>query len=313
MIEALASAALGWSLAELEAARERLPSVVVRTPLLQDPSGIHLKPELLQPLGSFKIRCAANAIAALPSGVRAISTASAGNFAQGLSWIGRKNDLRVTVHVPESAPAIKRTAIARLGGTVIVHCFARWWEMLTESATGMDDGVFVHPFADAAVIMGDASIGLEIHDDLPEVDTVLVPFGGGGLAIGIALALRARGSHARAIACEVSTAAPLAAAMAAGEPVSIAREPSFVDGIGSLRVLDPIWPLARALLADVAVVSPQEAAAALRDLAAATGLIAEGAAAVAYAAARRYPGRRVAVLTGRNIDFAVACRLMGRV
>ena len=312
MIEELTDQALNWCHADLERVARAIAPFAVRTPLIPSVSGLMLKPELLQPLGSFKIRCAAAVLVALRSETRAVATASAGNFAQGLTALGVARGLAVTVHVPHTAPRVKTAAIDALGGRVVTHNFGRWWEILVSGATGLDDGMFVHPFANPRVLMGDASVGLEIAADLPSVQTVVVPFGGGGLAVGIALALRACGSKASVVACEIATAAPLSAALAAGHPMTVVRSPSFVDGIGSTRVLDAMWPLVRALIDGVITVTPAEAAKATRDLAFDAGLIGEGAAAVAYAAATKVEGSVVAVLTGRNIDRDLAIRLIDK-
>lgn len=297
--------------ATIDAIRLAIAPHVVATPLLPARDGLWLKPECLQPFGSFKLRGAASAVAALPPDTQAIATASAGNFAQGLTGFAVRRGIRVKVHVPDSAPEVKRAAIRRLGGDVVVQPFSRWWAMLTEGATGADDGQFVHPFADARVIAGNATIGFELAEAMPDLARVIVPFGGGGLAIGIAIGLRAGGSSARVVACEVATAAPLTASFSAGEPVTIEREPSFVDGIGSLRVLDAIWPLARTWIEDSVTVTPDAAAAALRTIALRHGLIVEGAAAVAYAASGQPSEPTVAILTGRNIDTDVALGMIG--
>jgi threonine dehydratase len=179
--------------------------------------------------------------------------------------------------------------------------------------TGANDGTFVHPVCELGVILGNGSIGLELAEDWPELDTVVVPFGGGGLSSGIALALRASARRPRIVACEIETAASLAAAFAAGKPTRITRQPSFVDGIGSNSVLDEMWPLIRELIDDVIVVTLDEARSALRELAFRNHLVAEGAGAVALAAAlsRRCTGRNVAaIISGGNIDAPTLCQIL---
>ena len=207
----------------IEAARHCLEGIAVRTPLIDlalpdGQGGVALKLETLQPVGSFKLRGAGAAMTAasrerLAAGVY---TASAGNMAQGVAWCARALGVPCTVIVPEHAPQTKVAAVERLGASVIRVPFERWWQILVERSYPGQNGVFVHPTADADVITGNAGIALEILEDMPDVDTVFVPVGGGGLACGIAMGLRAKGSTARVMACEVDTAAPLTASLKAG-------------------------------------------------------------------------------------------------
>lgn len=297
--------------AEVQAARDRLRGAVVRTPLVrlgQGPPEIWAKLETLQPIGSFKIRGALNALATLAPEARAagVITASAGNMGQGVAWGARALGIRCTVVVPEHAPAAKTDAIARLGADLLRVPFDRWWRALEERKLDGLAGTFVHPVSDPAVIAGNATIGWEILEDLPGADVVLVPFGGGGLSTGIAAALRAQGSSAAVLAVEPETAAPLAASFAAGAPVAIEYRSSFVDGAGGRSVLPEMWPLARELLAGAVVVSLAETEEAIRTLAREARVIAEGAGALAVAAARsgRVSGRAiVCVVSGGNIDL----------
>jgi threonine dehydratase len=309
-VTSLADSVFGASLEDFRAARERIAGDIIRSPLLpvsQATRSLRLKAECLQPLGSFKIRAAANALSVLDTREleRGVATASAGNFAQGLALAARRRGIPLTVHAPDNAASVKLEAIRNLGAAVVPHPFNDWWEIMTTRRTGVDDGTFVHPVCEAGVIVGNGSIGLELAEDWPEVDTVIVPFGGGGLSSGIALALRASGSRARIIACEVETAAPLQPAMKAGSPVRIERKPSFVDGIGSNGVLPQMWPIVSRLIDDVIVVSVSEVAAAVRELALRHRLVAEGAGAAAYAAAMSAScrGKNVAaVISGGNIE-----------
>jgi threonine dehydratase len=306
----LAASVFGASLEDFHAVRRRIASDIIKSPLLPVQNGsqtLRLKAECLQPLGSFKIRAAANALSMLDASQleRGVATASAGNFAQGLGLAARRRGVPLTVHVPDNAASVKITAIRDLGAKVVQHPFNEWWEIMTTRRTGADDGIFVHPVCEAAVMMGNGTVGLELYEDWPQVDTVVVPFGGGGLSCGIALALRASGSKARIVACEVETAAALQSAMKAGAPVRIERKPSFVDGIGSNGVLAEMWPIVSRLIDDVIVVSVSEVASAVRELALRHRLVAEGAGATAYAAAvsPRCTGRNVAaVISGGNIE-----------
>jgi len=299
-------------LEEIEAAAARIAGTIVRTPLVRlqtedAPGEIFLKLENLQPIGSFKLRGAGNALH-LADGhdlERGIWTASAGNMAQAVAWHARERGLPCSVVVPETAPRTKLEAIARLGAKAIPVPVATWLEVFrTRSYPGLD-GFFVHPFSDPAVMAGNGTIGLEIVEDLPEVDAVLVPYGGGGLVCGIASALRTLRPSCRVYACEVETAAPLAASLAAGEPVEIDHVASFVDGIGAPTVFEEMFTLARELVTGSIVVGLDEIAAAIRLLVERNRIVAEGAGAAPVAAAlsgRAGSGRIVCVVSGGNID-----------
>ena len=315
------------SLEDVEGARERIRGVAVRSPLLRlqvDETGgaateeIWLKLENLQPIGSFKLRGATNAMrradpATLEKGV---VTASAGNMAQGVAWSARELGVPATVVVPDHAPRTKLDAIERLGGEVVKVPFERWWQVILDHVWPGREGLFIHPVSDRAVMAGNGTVGLEILEDLPDVDTVLVPYGGGGLSCGIAAALRATRPEARVLACEVETAAPLTASLAAGEPREIDYRPSFVDGIGGRSVLPEMWPLARDLLAGSRVVTLEKTAEAVRLLVERQRVIAEGAGAAPVAAALAgladtpegadtdAPRKIVCVVSGGNIDTA---------
>jgi threonine dehydratase len=308
------------TLSEVRAARERLAGLVLRTPLVRlhvddRPAEIYLKLECLQPIGSFKLRGATNAMAlAAPEALRdGVYTASAGNMAQGVAWSARRLGLAATAIVPDHAPQAKLSALARLGAQVEKVPFDAWWQVLVDHGQAGRKGFFIHPVSDPSVMAGNGTIGLEILEDLPDVHTVLVPYGGGGLSCGIAAAIRGSGSRARVIACEVDTAAPLAAALAAGRPVPAAYTASFVDGIGSKGVLPEMWPLASRLL-DGAISSPlDDVAAAVRLLAERAHVVSEGAGAAPVAAAlsgRAGRGKTVCVVSGGNIDAKVLARIL---
>jgi threonine dehydratase len=304
----------------IRAARERIAATIVRTPLVRlnvdnALAQIFLKLENLQPIGSFKLRGASNLIlqadpAQLAQGVW---TASAGNMAQGVAWCARNLGLRCTVVVPDTAPATKVAAIERLGARIVPVSFAQWMEVFqTRRYAGME-GLFVHAFSDMAVMAGNGTIGLEILEDLPDVDAVVVPYGGGGLSCGIASALRALKPDVKVYAAEVETAAPLAASWTAGEPVEIPYTPSFVDGIGAPRVFPEMWQLARQLLEGSLVATLPEVAAAVGLLAERNRVIAEGAGATPVAAAvagRAGGGKVVCIVSGGNIDIAKLIKIL---
>ncbi|WP_169792049.1 threonine ammonia-lyase [Jiangella muralis] len=278
-------------------------------------SSIAIKAECLQPTGSFKVRGAGNLLSHLP-GDRPpfVYTASAGNMALAMAWHAERLGIRAVAIVPETAPAAKTARIADLGAEVVSVPFDAWWQAMVDGGSAaFADGLFVHPFCDPAVIAGNAVIGLEIAAQEPGVDAVVVPFGGGGLVLGVYLGLRAAGCTAPVYAAEVETAAPFALARAAGHPVEPDRARSFVDGIGGRAVFAQIWPHAEQNLAGSVVVSIAETAAALRLVARETKLLVEGAAAAAVAAARKLQdthARIVVVGSGGNIDHDVVARIL---
>ncbi len=302
------------SLEAIRAAAGRLAGIAVRTPLVRldaDSGGpeIFLKLENLQPIGSFKLRGAGNAMASAPAEELAsgVYTASAGNMAQGVAWNARRLGVRCSVVVPDHAPSTKLAAIERLGARIIPVPFDDWWRVMVEHRCPGVEGLFIHPVSEPAVVAGNGTIGLEVLDDLPEAGTIVVPFGGGGLSCGIAAAVKAIRPEIRVIAAEVSTAAPLSAALAAGEPRPIEYQASFVDGIGGKGVLQEMWPLIRELLDRALVVTPTQIAAAIRLLVERNRVVAEGAGAASVAAALEepdLPGPVVCVVSGGNLDSA---------
>ena len=300
------------SLDDIRAARARIAGVVVRTPCIRlhvdAPCEIWLKLETLQPIGSFKLRGATNAMRSLSQEELAhgVYTASAGNMAQGVAWGARELGVACTVIVPEHAPRTKVEAVERLGARVKRLPFDAWWQVLVDHGRAGEPGTFIHPVSDARVIAGNGTIGLEIAEDLGSADAVLVPYGGGGLSCGIAGALRSLVPNAAVYACEVETAAPFSGSLGAGAPMPAEYHPSFVDGIGSRTLLPEMWPMARTLLRGSIVVSLEEIAAAIRLLVQRARVVAEGAGASSLAAAltgRAGTGRVVCVVSGGNIDL----------
>lgn len=312
------------TVAEIGRAREALLPVIRELPLLSAgfaDRDLRLKAESLQPMGSFKVRAGVTAAErAARRGTTKLVTASAGNFAQGLAFGAGVRGLSVDVHVPDTAARSKVEAIRTLGAHIIEHPFEKWWSIMQsrqvdEAGEASGDVEFVHPVSEEPVLLGNSTIGLEIGQEWPEVDVVIAPFGGGGLSVGIAAALRALGSTAEVITSEVETSAALSAALAAGEPVAIDRRPSFVDGIGSTRVLDEMWPLITRHISRSIVTTVDECLDAVRELTLRHKLVVEGAGASAYAAATRpeFAGARIAVvLSGSNIDGPVLGGILGR-
>jgi threonine dehydratase len=236
---------------------------------------------------------------------KGVYTASAGNMAQGVAWNARRLGVPCTVVVPEHAPQTKLDAITRLGATIVRLPFDAWWQVIVDHRHPGIEATFIHPVSDPAVIAGNGTIGLEILEDLKDVDAVLIPYGGGGLSCGIATALRALAPKVRIYASEVETAAPFAASLAAGGPRRIDYVPSFVDGIGAASVLEEMWPLTSRLLDGSCVVSLAQTAAALKLMVERSRVVAEGAGATSVAAAlagKAGHGKIVCVVSGGNID-----------
>lgn len=291
----------------------------IRTPLvrlnLRDSSAeIYLKLENLQPIGSFKIRGAANAIAQLsPERLeRGVVTASAGNMAQGVAWCARELGVQCTVIAPSSAPDAKVNAVERLGGRVIKVSFDEWWRAFEQRSYPGVNGTFIHAFDDPFVMAGNATIALEILEDLPEVDTVVIPWGGGGLTCGIASALRQLRPSCKIFTAEVATAAPFAASFAAGTPTEIEYQPSWVDGIGAKAVFPQMFERARTLVDGALVADLDSIAVALRHLVTYNHVVAEGAGACPVACALSNPisGRIVCIISGGNIDLTKLAALL---
>ena len=305
---------------DIRAARERIADAIVRTPLVRlnvedAPAEIYLKLECLQPIGSFKIRGASNAMALARKSdlARGVWTASAGNMAQGVAWNARRLGIPCTVVVPEGAPKTKLAAVERMGGRIVAVPHDEWFDTFRTHQREGVEGLFVHAFSDDAVMAGNGTIGLEIAEDLSDVDAVVVPFGGGGLSVGIASALRAVLPRTKIYAAEASTSAPLEASLRAGEATEIQHRRSFVDGIGGPRVFPEMFTLAKQLLDGSLTASLAEISAAIRLLVERNHVVAEGAGAAAVAVAlagRAGAGKIVCIVSGGNIDAAVLATIL---
>ena len=302
------------------AARHRVEGFAIHSPLIRlhiddAPCEIYLKLENLQPAGSFKVRGARNALEILgPDTLKdGVYTTSSGNMGMALAWNARQLDLPCTVVLPDHAARAKRDAIARYGAEIVSVPYDAWWQALEDHDWPGLEGTFIHPVSDAAVIAGQGTVGFEILEDLPDVDAVIVPFGGGDLCCGIAAAFQAQKPDVEIYACEVDSAAPLEAALRSGQPVDFPFEPSFADGLGGKRVLETVWPLIKELIPESLVVPRQEVAVAVRLLAEAAHVIAEGAGAAPLAAAlsgRAGEGKVVCVVSGGNIDAETLARIL---
>jgi threonine dehydratase len=298
----------------IDDARKHVYEAAIRTPLVRlnydGPAEIYLKLECMQPIGSFKIRGAYNAVRLLEEDQRRLGvwTISAGNAAQGVALAARKAGAKCKVLTMDTAPKAKLDAIRRLGAEVLQVSYDECWKSLGERSHPAMRGAFVHPFEDDEFLAGNASAGLEILEDLPDVDCVVASFGGGGLSCGIAAALKERGSKAKVYAAEPETAAPLARSFAAGSAQKFPEwKASWVDGCGGKSVFPHMWAIAHHLLAGSIVSSLEEIRQAMKLVAERNHVIAEGAAACAVAAglSGKWEGKKiVCVVSGGNIDLA---------
>ena len=312
-------------LSAIEDARRTIYEAAVRTPLIRlglpfddaDGPEIYLKLEALQPIGSFKIRGAWNTVRALsPEQLsRGVWTVSAGNAAQGVAFAARRAGAPCSVMVMDTAPQTKLDAIERLGAKIVRVSYDEAWKTVEQHSSARMEGTFVHPFDDDRFIAGNGTAGLEILEDLPTVDAIVAPLGGGGLLAGIGAVMRARKPEVKIFAAEPETAAPLSTSFARGEASYFEGwTASFVDGAGGKSVLPSMWPLLQRVVDASIVVSLDEVRAAMRRTAERVHVIAEGAASCAVAAAmsgRAGHGKVVAVVSGGNIDLSRFASLVG--
>jgi threonine dehydratase len=307
-------------MAQIEAARARIEGLGVVSPLLScdlapRDKTLRLKLENLQPIGSFKIRPIGNAVLSkrredLNAG---IYTTSSGNSALGVAWLARRLGVKATAVVPANAPQAKLEKLRLLGARIDMRPNDVWWRAIETGVLGDQEGMYIDAVRDPAALAGDATIGMEILAQWPDVEAILVPFGGGGLACGIACAVRALNSRVKIIACELESAHPLKSAFDAGAPVQTSHEPGFVSGVGFGSVLPEMWPLVKTMIDEVVTVPLAQVAAAIKLLAENNRVVAEGAGAlpVAAALAGRYAESKVcAVISGGNIDSHMLAAIM---
>jgi threonine dehydratase len=305
---------------EIRAAQARLEGLAMISPVVAcqaAPPGktVRLKLENLQPIGSFKIRPIGNAVrtrtpAQLAAG---IYTSSSGNSALGVAWMARELGIAGTAVVPANAPEAKLEKLRRLGARIEMLSVEDWWRAIRVGRLSEQQGVYIDAVRDPACLAGDATVGLEILQQYPDVEAILVPFGGGGLACGIACAVRLLRPDIKIIACELETAHPCKAALHAGAPVETPHEPGFVSGVGFGTVLPEMWPLIRSMVDGVITVSLAEVAAAIKVLVENNRVVAEGAGAIPVAAALsgRYEQSKVcAVVSGGNLDVAMLTTIL---
>jgi len=311
------------TLEEILAARERIRDVITRTPLVRlrhDVAGapeVWLKLENLQPINAFKIRGAANAVALLSADARqkGVWTISAGNAGQGVAYAARAAGIPCTVVTIDTAPATKVERMERLGARIVKAPFDACWRAMEAREFPGVEGAFIHPFDDHNFIAGNASLGLEVIEDLPNVKTVIAAIGGGGLVSGIGSAMRLVAPQVRILGAEPETAAPGAASFAANEPRVFEQwQASFVDGAGGKSIFPRMWERLRHVVDGSIVVSLDEVRNAMRIVAEKSRVIAEGAGALGVAAAlsgRAGEGPVVAVVSGGNIDLKTFAELIG--
>lgn len=303
---------------EIEAAAQRLADVLLPTPLLPLPDwhgdgapggagDLWLKPEVLQHAGCFKVRGVYNAVERFTPEERAagVSTVSAGNTAKALAWSARRFGVPARSLMPDTAPRTKIDAVRALGGEPVLVPTAEVFAYLKERRWRDEPYAFVDPWISRDVMIGHGSLGLEILRDLPGVDTVYVPVGGGGLLGGVGSALKAAKPSVRVVAVEPAGCPSLHAARAAGHPVDVACD-TMCDGVAVPYITDEMYPLLTELADDCVLVGEDEVRAAIRLLARSAHLIAEGSGALALAAALRTPpeerGTSVCLVTGGSID-----------
>jgi threonine dehydratase len=305
---------------EIDAARARLEALSMVTPLIACDAAapgttLRLKLENLQAIGSFKVRPIGNAVLSrrrehLDSG---IYTTSTGNSALGVAWMARRLGISATAVVPSSAPQAKLDKLRQLGARIEMRSADVWWRAIETGALADQAGVYIDAVRDPASLAGDATLGVEILNQWPQVDAIFVPFGGGGLACGIACAVRALRPGVKIVACELTSAQPLSAAFKAGAPVDTAHQSGFVSGVGFGTVLPEMWPLLKSMVDEVLTVTLTQVAQAIKLLAEMNHVIAEGAGAVSVAAALagQYSHRNVcAVVSGGNIDSTVLAAIL---
>lgn len=303
------------SIKDAKAAQKRLAHCSVRTPLIKliqhdAKCEIYLKIESLQPTSSFKIRGAGNFIESLneeqiDSGVW---TASAGNMALAIGWHANRVGTKSTAVVSELTPDSKIQRIRSLGSDIIKIPFPEWLEIIkTHHYDGLN-GVFVHPVSDSRVMAGNATIGLEILEDLADVDSIVMPYGLGGLCCGVASALRQLKPSVKLFASETNVASPLATSLVHGKATEVVYNPSFIDAMGAPMLLPEMWTLAKDLLDGSLVCSLEEVANSIKLLAEETRLVTEGAGAVALATAlagKAGDGKVVCIVSGGNINIDI--------
>ena len=309
-------------LSQIRAARERIASTILRTPLVRLELGpafpdVRLKLENLQPINAYKLRGAANAVAMLTDSERqcGVWTVSAGNAGQGVAYAARQARVPCSVVAIETAPQAKLERMRALGAKLALVPYEVAWQTLEARAFPGIEGTFIHPFDDDNFIAGHGTMGLEILEDEPETATVIAAIGGGGLITGVGSALKALRPEIKIIGVEPETAAPMALSLAAGSPQEFKDwKASFVDGAGGQSVFPRMWERMKPLIDDSLVVSLEKTRRAMRLMAEKARVISEGAGALPLAAVLsgkiKGPGPIVCIVSGGNIDLSKFCELI---
>lgn len=300
------------SLDEIAAARARIAPYIPRTPLVRLDLGlpdrqIFLKLETLSPIGAFKLRPALNALLSRDADTlrNGVATTSSGNMAYGMAWAANKLGVPMAAYMYAGAPQTKIDGVRRLGGDVRFISMETWWQYIIGADRPDFPELLVNPVTDQAVLAGSGSIGMEILEDLPEVDVVLTPYGGGSMTTGVASAVKALLPEAKVLAVEDENAAPVTAALGAGHIVEIETRPSFIKSIGGPSLVPQLWPVASELIDGAVTVSLEQVTEAMRLLFSKGKIVAEGAGAASLAAAlssEHARGNVVCVISGGNID-----------
>jgi threonine dehydratase len=306
---------------DIRAAADRINGSVLRTPLVPalwaDPERpLWIKPESLQAIGAFKVRGAFNAIGSLDPQTRArgVVAYSSGNHAQAVAHAAAAHGITAHIVMPEETPNVK-VAATRAHGAEVVLCGAGERERVADEVLASTGGVLVPPFDHPDVIAGQGTIGLEIVEDLPDVETVLVPVSGGGLASGVGTAVMALCPNARVIGVEPELAADTAEGLRVGHRVDWSierRNRTIADGLRSQPSALTFAHLQR-VLDDLITVSESDIRAAVRELAQRAHLVSEPSGAVtlaAYRSAATPPGRTVAILSGGNVEPALLAEIL---
>ncbi len=310
------------TLAEIREARTRIADTIVRTPLVRLELGagypdIRLKLENLQPINAYKLRGAANAVAMLSPSERArgVWTISAGNAGQGVAYAAQKAGVPSTVVAIETAPEAKLARMKALGARLVTVPYDIAWKALDERRYPGVEGTFVHPFDDHNFIAGHATMGLEILEDAPDTAAIVCGIGGGGLAVGIASAVKALNPGIKVFGAEPETAAPAALSYKMGAPQKFTEwKASFVDGAGGQSLFPRMWERMKDIVDGSIVVSLDEVKSAIRLMAEKARVISEGAGALPLAAAltgKAGQGPVVCVVSGGNIDLKTFCEIVG--
>jgi threonine dehydratase len=271
---------------------------------------VRLKLENLQPISAYKLRGAANAVALLSDADRrrGVRTISAGNAGQGVAYAARAAAVPCTVVAIETAPAAKLDRMRALGAKLVLVSYARAWQALEDRSYPGVEGTFIHPFDDQNFIAGHATMGLEILEDAPDTAAIIAAIGGGGLITGVASAVKALKPEIRVWGAEPETAAPAARSFAQGSAQEFPEwKATFVDGAGGKSVFPRMWERMRPVVDGCIVVTLDEVKRAMRLIAEKARVIAEGAGALALAAAltgKAGKGPLVAIVSGGNIDLS---------